>query len=305
MRILFLLAFILCSFSHVNAQKELIERLEKQAVEIDSLKRIFKNEIEKRQNTAKENSKLTDTLKLMKLDLVKLDELRLFKKKSDTVLRQLTDSLVLIKTDLLKKDKQISDELRKGETREQEKYEAGKMESISSITNSYKGKTFDQVLTFSTRESAKRDLQIFQNQIEIKQMLTDIEKYFTAKELLDAKFDNQQLMDCEVQLEKIKQKSTKLDKLKEVISSYKTLNNGLKETLDRIKALDNAESVSKMSKDVQKKKFDKILAELSSFIFNYDFNVTDYPYLSDIFLEIFKRKQPNPDADISDLINKL
>lgn len=305
MKIILIISVLLFSHCDAFSQKELIERLEKQAVEIDSLTRIFKSEFTNRQNIAKENIRLTDTIKLLRSDLVKLDELRLSKKKNDTILRQLTDSLVLLKTDLLKKDKQITDELKKGETREQEKYEAGKMESISSITNSYKGKTFDQLLTFSTRESAKRDLQIFQNQIEIKQMLTDVEKYFSAKELLDSRFDNQQLMSIEVQLEQIKQKSTNLDKIKELVSSYKTLNNGLKETLERIKALDNAESVSKMSKDVQKIKFDKILAELSSFIFNYDFNVTDYPYLSDIFLEIFKRKQPNPDADISDLINKL
>ena len=39
--------------------------------------------------------------------------------------------------------------------------------------------------------------------------------------------------------------------------------------------------------------------------FNYDFKFNDFPYLSDIVLEIFKRKQPNPDADISDLLQKL
>ena len=55
----------------------------------------------------------------------------------------------------------------------------------------------------------------------------------------------------------------------------------------------------------EKKKLDKILAEFSFFIFNYEFNFLDYPYLSDIILEIIKRKQPNADADISNLLNKL
>jgi hypothetical protein len=31
----------------------------------------------------------------------------------------------------------------------------------------------------------------------------------------------------------------------------------------------------------------------------------DYPYLSEVVLEIIKRKRPNPDADISDLLKKI
>jgi hypothetical protein len=48
-----------------------------------------------------------------------------------------------------------------------------------------------------------------------------------------------------------------------------------------------------------------VLSEISVYIFNYDFNFTYYPYLSNIVLEIIKRKQPDADADISDLLNAL
>lgn len=305
MRIVFIIAVILCSFNDAYAQKELIERLEKQAVEIDSLKKIVRNELDNRQKAVTENGKLSDSLKLIKSDLSKLEDFRIIKKKTDTVLRQKSDSIVLLKVVLSEKEKQVLEEIKKGEKRELDKYEAGKNEIIATIVNSYKGKSFDELLGLLTRQLAQRDLQLFQNQIETKQMLSDIEKYYSAKELLDAKFDNVQFKNSEIQLSQIKQRSTKVDKLKEIISSYKTFNEGLKETLERIRSLDNAESVSKMSKDVQKKKFDKVLAELSSYIFNYDFNVTDFPYLTDIFFEILKRKQPNPDADITDLINKL
>ncbi len=106
-------------------------------------------------------------------------------------------------------------------------------------------------------------------------------------------------------MEQIKRESALLSKLKETIGNYQVFNEGLKETLGKIVVLDKAEAVSGMSKEIQRKKFDKILAEISAYIFNYDFNFSNYPYLSDIFLEIIKRKQPNPDADISDLLKRL
>ena len=60
-----------------------------------------------------------------------------------------------------------------------------------------------------------------------------------------------------------------------------------------------------MIPEIQKNKLIMILDEISLFVFNYDFNLNSYPYLSDVVLEIFKRKQPNPDAEISDLMQKL
>ncbi len=59
-----------------------------------------------------------------------------------------------------------------------------------------------------------------------------------------------------------------------------------------------------MSPQVVNSKLNKILSELSKFIFDYNFNFVDYPYFSDIVLDIIKRKQPNPDADIVDLLKK-
>ena len=52
-------------------------------------------------------------------------------------------------------------------------------------------------------------------------------------------------------------------------------------------------------------KYKKILSEISTYIFEYDFNFVDYPYLSDIISQLIKLKRTNPDADINDLIKKL
>jgi hypothetical protein len=77
------------------------------------------------------------------------------------------------------------------------------------------------------------------------------------------------------------------------------------EAIEKIISIDKREVVASMEDEIQKQKFNKILSEISLYIFNYDFNFVDYPYLSDIVLEIMKRKQPNPDADITYLLAKL
>lgn len=295
---------MLCSFSSVFAQKDLIERLEKQAVEIDSLKKVIKVKMDTTLRLSKENNKLVDTMKILKSDLAKFDEFRMGRKKIDTLLELRSDSIMFLKIAISEKDKQLTAEKQKGEQKEREKYDAGKNEILVTITSSYKSKSFDELLKSSTKESAQRDLQLFQNQTEIKQILSDIEKFFLSKQLLDTRLDIVQTKNVQNQLAQIRKESVLFSKLKEIIGNYQTFNDGLNETIRKIISLDSTESAGKIKQN-QKMKFDKILAEVSSYIFNYDFNFSDYPYLSDVLLEIIKRKQPNPDADISDLLKKL
>lgn len=296
---------ILCAFNPSFAQNGLIDRITKQAVEIDSLKKAVKAEMDNSQQLSKENHNLQDTLKKLKSDLAKLEEFRTEKRNIDSLLRQKTDSIVLLKAGISEKDKQITAEKQKSEEKAREENEKGKNEILATIVNSYKNKSFDELLISSTKESVQRDLRLVENTPDIKPILFDVEKYFSAKELPDAKLDAAQVKSHQIQLEQIKQESALLSKLKEILGNYPIFNTGLKETIGKIMALDNAEAVSGMSREVQRKKFDKILAEISSYIFNYDFNFSDYPYLSDVLLELIKRKQPNADADISDLSKKL
>jgi predicted transcriptional regulator len=139
----------------------------------------------------------------------------------------------------------------------------------------------------------------------VKTVLSDLVKYFNAKELLEQKFDAVKIKDAQAKLSQIQQQSELLDKRKEYMENYQTFNDGLKESIEKIIKLDKSESVLGMDEEIQKQKFNKILAEISSYIFNYDFNFMDYPYLSDIVLEIIKRKQPNADADITNILKKL
>jgi hypothetical protein len=133
----------------------------------------------------------------------------------------------------------------------------------------------------------------------------DLETYFNANNLVSNKFNVTESNRYLNQLGLIKQQSKLVDALKESLNNFKIVNDGLLLCIQNIMALDNKESVNGMNKNIMKLKFNKVLAEISIYIFDYDFNFVEYPYLSDVLSEIIKRKQPNPDADISDLLKRI
>jgi protein-arginine kinase activator protein McsA len=251
MKKIFVLAFLFCSCYVAQAQ-DLVDKIAKQAVEIDSLKK----------------------------EISAMEAIN-------------SDSIAALQTKLTDKDRQMREE-----------YEKGKQAALSDIIRTYKNR-FDDLAVSSSKQSVQRDLRIVGNNPEIKQMLTDLEIYCSAKELLDKKFDESQIKPAQTKLQSVQQKSKLLDKLKDNVENYQLFYNGLKETLEKLITLDKRETVAGMGDEIQELKFNKILTELSSYIFNYDFNFSDYPYLSDIVLEVIKRKQPDADADITDLYQQI
>jgi hypothetical protein len=254
----------------------------------------------------KEKDGLNKKIKDLEKNIADLNKNKV-KIERDTLQKQverLTANLIELNQRISEKDKQIVEEKQNGEQKAKQEKENGKNEALAKIVNSYKGKPFEILIKSSTKLSVQRDIPLVGNNEEMRVILPDLEKYFTAKELLAKKFDAAKIKDAQAQLSQIQQQSELLDKLKEHIENYQTFNDGLKETIEKIIDLDKRESVT--GEEVQKQKFNKILAEISSYIFNYGFNFMDYPYLSDdIILEIIKRKQPNADANITDILNKL
>jgi L-rhamnose mutarotase len=218
---------------------------------------------------------------------------------------RLTANVAGLEQKIRDKDKQIAEEQEIGRQMAKEEHEKGKNVSLAKIVETYKDKKFDHLILSSTGPSVGRDRLLVGHIEEVKQVLSDLETYFKAKELFVKKFNAAQIKDTQTQLNQIQQQSELLDKLKENVENYQIFTEGLQESIKKIIALDDEESVAGMPEEIQKKKFNKILAELSSYIFNYDFNFEDYPYLSNIVLEIIKRKQPNADANIKDLLTKL
>lgn len=305
MKKIVVIALILCGFYPAYSQ-DCFDKVASQAVVIDSLQKLIKTENDNSQrfilDCQKVSKDLSDTIKTLKADLSKLEKFKADKKTIDAQLQQKSDSIASLKTTISEKNKQISAEKSKGEQKARDEKEQGKQEALANIVNAYK-KPFDDLLHSSTKMSVQRDLQLVGNNVEVSTVLRDLEKYFSAKELLEKKFDAAQIKNAQNQLNQIQQKSVLLDKLKENIEYYQDFNNALKETTGKLVELDKRK-IADGDTEIQKLKFNDIVLELTDYMYNY-YDFSNYPYLSDIVLEIIKRKRPNADADITDLLRKL
>lgn len=206
---------------------------------------------------------------------------------------------------LLEKDNEITSVQKHGEQKALLEKENGKREALANIIDVYKTKPFDDLIKFSNKESIMRDLSLVGNNTEIAVILNDLHNYFEAKEQLTKKFDADQIKKTQIKLNQINQKSILLDKLKKDIGNYQKFNDGLKVMLKKLNKIDEEIQGENMDEETRNIKITQIMSEISSYIFSYDSNFTDYPYLTDIVLEIIKSKQPNTDADVTYLLRKL
>jgi DNA repair exonuclease SbcCD ATPase subunit len=306
MRKTIVLLLILCGFHSAHSQ-DCLDKLTKQAVEIDSLQKLVNTEKASSQQSILDyqriSKNLSDTIKALTSDLSKLEKFKADKKVIDTQLEQKNDSIVLLKDQIAETSRQISGEKQAHEQKLLEEKEKGKNEALADVVNSYKNKTIDDLIKSSTKLSVRRDRQFVSDNAEVKAVLSDLETYFNAEELLAKKMDAGQLNDIRVQLNEIKQQSALLDQLRENLEYYKNFNDELKKTIEKLVDLDKRK-VADSDTEIQKLKFNEIVSELADYMYNY-YDYGNYPYLSDIVLEIIKRKRPNADADITDLLKKL
>jgi hypothetical protein len=315
-----LIFIMIYGLGNAYAQDYLVDKITKQAIEIDSLKKTYKTKIDSLQkiiiaNEAKNKQqsanylasekKQSDTIAGLKKDLSKLEKYKSEKKTIEATLLLKSDSIVLLKNKITLKDNEIKTITEKGKKNAATEKENGKNEILNQLVNNYKNKSFDDLINSSNITSVQRDKQLIGNNPDIKQIIIDLETYFNAENLFSNKFDGAQVNNYISQVALIKQQSKLVAALKDNLDNFKTFNDGLNTSIQNIIAIDKKEIVKGMSEQVVKSKLNKILSELSKYIFDYNFNFVDYPYFSDIVLEIIKRKQPNPDADISDLLKKL
>ncbi|MDR1581733.1 MAG: hypothetical protein LBS55_00475 [Prevotellaceae bacterium] len=300
--VLLLILYGVCS-AYAQQEQDCYDKIGRQAVVIDSLekevKRFQENNI--RQTAYYQDSirVLRDKNRELQSDLSTLEKFKTDKKNIDAQLNAKNDSIALLKNQLFEKDRQILTERQQGEQKANEENEKGKNEALENVVNTYKNKQFDDLIKFSTRQSVLRDKLLTGNNAEIQQVLSDLEKYFNAEELLAKKFDATQIEDTQVQLHQIKQESALLGTLKENLKYYHDFHDALKETIEKLIDLDKKKSADG-DMEIQKLKFN----DIANYVYNY-YDYGNYPYLSAIVLEIIKRKGFNADTDISDLLRKL
>ena len=222
------------------------------------------------------------------------------------------DSLVEEVSSLKKKvDEQEKIMKRKADIRKGEKAQSlidlnearktGKQEVLNRIINTYQ-KPLDSLIKSSSLKTVEDDMNTVRGEISGTDVLFELQKYFKSEQILNEKFNEQSVV---IELDNIGEleKTELVKRLSKNITSYKYLNEDLKKTIQRIILEDKSFIAYNSESESQKK--GKIFSELASFIYNYDFNFTDYPYLSGIVLEIINQKQKDPNTDINYLLNKL
>lgn len=201
------------------------------------------------------------------------------------------------------KDDQISNEKIIAKTTADNARNDGKVEVLARIVNSYKNRSFDDLIEFSSKESVARDRQLVATNPEVIPILNDLHIYFKSFELLLEKFDAVKIKNAQTQLRQIKRQSNLLEVLKDNIDSYNDLNAALRETISQLVELDKSKSTAGDAA-IQKLKYNDIVTILTDYIYNY-YSYVKNPYLSDIVNETINRKHFDADADMTDLLNKL
>ncbi|TDD99389.1 hypothetical protein [Flavobacterium cellulosilyticum] len=303
MKIKITIVFVLFNLFSVFSQQDLIKELGKQAVIIDSLKKVTKTE---KENCRIQNETLkhkNDSIKILKLTLSKLEKFKTEKGKVDNLLKQKNDSIILLKNQKTELSQKISQERMICEQKKLDEKEKAKSEILTKIINTYRGKNFDDLIILSNKFSVERDFQLIGENNALTQIFIDLKKYFEAKSLLDQPFDAEKAKKTQNELFTIKQQSVFLDKLKDQIENYQLIDKMFKDCIAKINSIDKNGSNISDDEIIKKQKLNKILNEISDYIYNSDIN-SYYPYLSDRAFQIIKIKFPNPDQDISKLINK-
>ncbi len=332
-----ILVFFICGFSTAHSQVNLTIQ------QYDSIKNEQKVLVEKNQNLQDSCRKLATILSqdfkkasdsityLQKSYEDKLKKLVAEKEKlskeliaADNIVIKLQNNRIITERDSLKNlvnkikadNSKLFDKLtaineentfvkRQCEQKVLQEKEKCKYEALANLVNTYKNKPFDYLLKFSSIESVQHDLLLVGDSIQIKLVLNDLLIYLNAKEQLTKKYNADQIKNAQMQLNQINQKSKLIDKIKINIENYQKCNKGLNAMLNEIINIDKDFTGEGMDKETRKEKVYKIMSKISSYIFDFDINFTDYPYLSEIVLEIIKLKHPNADAKVTDLLNKL
>lgn len=310
MKKVLVLYLIIFGINSVFSQ-DLIKEIKDLTLENDSLVKQVIKPI--RDSISVFQSKLTECtnekiklISIIKLHHSKIDSLNQDKSKAkNDSLQKNVDSLekkiIELKEIISSKDEQIIQEIKLREQKLIEEKEKGKQDAFNQIIQTY-NKPFDVLVKSSTLKSVERDLVIIGDNIEVKQKLLNLQKYFTAEYVLSEKYNKQKIETAQSQISDI-DKTELVKNLTDKLSEYTLVNNGLKTTINKILVIDkNLDANDDYS---QSEKLQKILYELAWYFRNYRFNFIDYPYISEIVLEIINLKQKDANAKIDYIIDKL
>jgi len=176
---------------------------------------------------------------------------------------------------------------------------------IQEVIDYYKTKSFDELLGSSNKITVQRDRRLAGNNADVSAVLSNLEVCFEAEELFSKRFNATEISAVQEKLKRVqpKPRAAMLESLKSKLKDYKDFNDELKKAVAKVIDLDKRSSVAGGS-SAQREKSKDILFILGDYMYNY-YDYVNYPYLSNIVLEIIKRKYQDANAPVADLLEKL
>lgn len=287
-----------------SLQKQVIKPLNDSILKLNSA---HSNEIAKLNEQLKalenEKSELNKKIKTLESTVAELNKNKIKVERDN--LQAKCDSLIIkvkeLENLISAKDKQIAKEKELGQQKSIQEKEKGKSEILNLIIQTY-NKPLDELIINTNIKSVERDMSIVGDKTVVQQKLLSLQKYYNSEQVLNEKYSEQRVENALTQLKSIEQTELVL-KLIDKLSKYKLCNDGLKKTIDKILEIDKKFVAN--DEYTQKTKLNDVLAEIAWYFRNYRFNFIDYPYLSEVVLEIIKLKQNDANTDIAILKEKL
>jgi hypothetical protein len=266
----------------------------------DSISRLISNHKSELSDINKLIRKLErDTADLNKL-VKKLDKNNLTR--LELQLKEKSDSLLIFSNTIINLNHDLERQEQLFVKRENQKFAEGRQNALSQLLGFYRDPSFSKLLLYATPGSVQRDLLIADAYESEKAVLKTLQIFFDSRKIIENPYNSQSASDAIKQMNSIPQVE-EVVKLKEKIEKYGLRTDGLKSTLNKIVELDKKYIAN--DDYTQRVKFLDILAELSWYFRNYRFEFGQYPFLSDIIVDVMKRKEIDANADIRDLLSKL
>lgn len=299
-----LIAFLtfIIGLSAFSQEKHTLDEIKRQAVEIDSLKKVTKKQEQDfndyRSKASTTIKALNDSVKLLNSELTYYQKFKTERKEYEKRIQSFEeqtskqkDTIKAIRASI--QDIIITERLR------------GKEESLSSIITTYENKSFDDILKEKTLASVVQDSEILGTNSSVSEVVTSARLYFEAKGCLSAPYSEDSVTKALNKLNSISVDSKYVSNLKTLLENYSYYYEDFKKMIDNLVRIDKAESVDGMPEEIVKRKTYKVLSIISDYIFSYDFNLNDYPYITEQLLEVLKTKIKTPDASLQAIANKL
>jgi hypothetical protein len=278
----------------IQTQKNKIEELEAKAKDFEKEKEAY----------AKDSKKKEEEITKLKSDIAKLE-------KSDlkVELEKLSGDLAKRNSEVTENKKLIRElEVKIAESKAEfeRNLVAKKEEGIQSIKNQllvFYDKPFDQLVEVTSKGSIQRDIALLGVDSKVHEKLMNLQIYHESELLLTEKFNLAKVQKVLEQLNAMEQTEA-VKKSIELLSNYELRFEGLQETLTNIIQL-NSKRIGFDNPEFTKIKYGEMINELTTYFYDYEIKLNEYPYLAEVITEIIQKKQVEIDADLSYLKERL